>query len=98
MHCQPLRLPGPVSSWFSGWPRLGLIIAVVSSLLPAAVAAQSCRTLIPPCPPDQPPRVTLSLTSPDTFTTDTVRLTIYASDDHALSFSTWHLTVAGATA
>lgn len=67
------------------------LIALALALLirPAAAQSGSCTTLIPACPIDAPPSIAIAPGSMTVTSSNTVSLSVLASDDYALSYSSY---------
>lgn len=67
---------------------LAFAIAIGGSMVaPARLLAQGCNGIDPPCPPNQPPHVVIS-PSGGTYTTPSVAVTVYLTDDGAMNPAT----------
>ena len=74
---------------------LGLILALTLGAVGRA-GAQPCRTLDPPCPPDEPPALSISPEGGH-FDTPLVDVVIHVRDDHGLNSASFQVTLNGET-
>ncbi len=77
--------------------RLGITIVLGLTLFgTASAAAQGCTTIDPPCPPDDPPAITIT-PSNGTYSQNPLSVSIYYHDDYGIQAQTIGFGVTGAT-